>query len=145
MPNFMLKNPNSDAPIEQTADSKENNQCCNDERPDVGDSRGNRHIVGVGDESFAREPIANYVAFHYTIACINHLARHHVVQHGFHRDKIFIILVLYFKQAFPSGAVAKQRGIGVRLIEVLEDVADLADVAEQIEVAHGGRHDDGIL
>ena len=44
MPNFMLKNPNSDAPIEQTADSEENNQCGNDERPDVGDSRGDRLV-----------------------------------------------------------------------------------------------------
>ena len=45
MPNFMLKNPNSDAPIEQTADSEENNQCSNDECPDVGDSRGNRLVI----------------------------------------------------------------------------------------------------
>ena len=45
MPNFMLKNPNSDATIEQTAYSQEDNQCGDNERPDVGDSWGDRPVI----------------------------------------------------------------------------------------------------
>ncbi len=63
MPNFMLRNHFFDALIEQTADSEENNQCGDNERPDVGDSRGNRHIVGVGDKPFTRELIVYHIIF----------------------------------------------------------------------------------
>ena len=72
-PNFALKNQFSDATIEQTANSKENNQCCNDERPDVGDSRGDGHIVGMWNQAFTRELIVNHVAIYYAIASIDHL------------------------------------------------------------------------
>ena len=81
----------------------------------------------------------------YAIACINHLARHHIVQHGFHGYKIMIALVFRFEHAFPFGAVTKQGGISVRLIEVLEDIADLTETFEQIHVAYRRRHDNRIL
>jgi len=145
MPNFTLKNPNSYATIEQTANSKENNQCGDNERPDVGDSRGNRHIVGVGDESFTRELVVYYVAFHYAIACINHLARHHVVKRRFHRDKFAVALVLCLEQALPSCAVAKQGCKGIGMIEIPDDIAYLTDVVKQIHLCHSRRHYDRIL
>lgn len=40
-------------PIEYTADSQENNQCSDDESPDVGDARGDGHIVGMWNQAFA--------------------------------------------------------------------------------------------
>ena len=52
-PNFTLRNQFSYATIEQTADSKEDNQCGDDEGPDVGDSRGDGDIVRVGNQSLA--------------------------------------------------------------------------------------------
>ncbi len=75
-PNFTLKNQFSDATIEQTTDSKEDNQCGDNERPDVGDSRGDGHIVGMWNQAFTRELIVNHVAIYYAIASIDIIIRY---------------------------------------------------------------------
>jgi len=93
--------------IEETADGDQDNDEGDDESPDVGDARGDDYIVGMGNQSLARELVVNHMTIDHTVASIDHLARHHIVQYGFHRYKKTIVFVLFVKSAVPCLAIAE--------------------------------------
>ena len=48
------------------------------------------------------------------------------------KAQTLVTLILLVKHAFPFLAVTKQRGIGIGMIEVLDNLTDLADLVEQL-------------
>ena len=117
--------------VDEAADGQQNDEQGDDVGPDMSDARGDGDIERMGYKTLAREAVTYNVALNLTIACIDNIAWHLVIERWCHHHEVLVLSVLFFEFFIPvHGAVAEYGCVGIGMIIITKNFLYLIHAAK---------------